>query len=199
MPPEYWDKAREHLSRRDKKLGRVISAYEGEFLAAKGDAFGTLARAVVGQQISVKAADTVWRRFEEMLVKVNPESVGKAAEEALRGVGLSRQKVVYLRSLAEYFAGAGPDFRSLGDEEAIRELCAIKGIGRWTAEMFLIFHLERPDVLPIADIGLLKACERLYGISEKNAVIERAEKWRPYRSVATWYLWRSLDPVPVEY
>ena len=201
----YWHTAKTHLSKRDKVLGKIIAQYEGEILTPKNDAFYTLARAIVGQQISVKAADTVWRRFAQLAVgsgqlTVNPKTVQKLADADLRACGLSSQKVSYMRALAEYFS-TPRDF-SMSDDEVIKELTSIKGIGTWTAEMFMIFHLARPDIFPIKDIGIQKAMFRHYHNSDKVPLAEltkRAEKWRPYRSVATWYLWRSLDPVPVAY
>lgn len=202
---EYWHKAKAHLSRRDKVLKKIIASYEGEILTKKGDAFFTLARAVVGQQISVKAADTVWKRFSSAVGKVTPKNVMETSDEDLRAAGLSGQKVNYMRSLADYFIAnkkITAKWQEMTDEELLKSLTSIKGIGTWTAEMFMIFHLGRPDVFPIKDIGVQKAMFRHYHNSDKVALSElaaRAEGWRPYRSVATWYLWRSLDPVPVAY
>ena len=201
---EYWEDAKTHLSK-DKVLKKIIASYEGEILIKKGDAFYTLARAIIGQQISVKAADTVWKRFSQKVGKVTPKNVLATDDTALRIAGLSGQKVTYMRALAEYFTenkNITRKWAKMSDEELLKSITSIKGIGSWTAEMFMIFHLGRPDVFPIKDIGVQKAMFRHYHKSEKVALAEltkRAESWRPYRSVATWYLWRSLDPVPVEY
>lgn len=202
---DYWNDAKLHLSMRDKVLKKIIASYEGELLVTKGDAFFTLARAITGQQISVKAAESVWKRFEQAVGKVTPKNVMAASDEDLRAAGLSGQKVNYLRSLSDYFTKhkhAAREWAKMSDEELLASLTSIKGIGSWTAEMFMIFHLGRPDVFPIKDIGVQKAIFRHYHKGEKvplPELIARAEAWKPYRSVATWYLWRSLDPVPVEY
>ena len=205
MTPDYWNKAKKHLILNDKILGKIISHYHGEILTVRGDAFYTLARSIIGQQISVKAADTVWQRLEIQLVSVTPKAAIKTSEISLRECGLSAQKVRYLQGLAEYFIENDihiKDWQILSDEEIFTELTALNGIGRWTAEMFMIFHLARPDILPLADIGLQKAIFRNYNNEQKMTlaeIFELSQRWKPYRSVATWYLWRSLDPVPVAY
>ncbi len=201
--PAYWEDARKSLAKKDRTLAKVIRQYEGETLASRGSAFFSLARAIVGQQISVKAADSVWRKLEAALGQMLPDTVSALGDETLRACGLSRQKVLYLKELAQFFlSNPGNAWHRQNDEEVIRTLVSIKGIGRWSAEMFLIFHLMRPDVFPAADIGLQKAIERHYNAGVKMPLADMkklAETWRPYRTVATWYLWRSLDPVPVEY
>lgn len=203
--PDYWHEAKAHLSKRDKTLKKIITQYEGELMMKKGDAFFTLARAIAGQQISTKAADSIWKRLVEKLGKVTPENVMKAKEKDLRACGFSGSKVAYLQSLAQHFIDNKKlikHWHKKTDDELIVELTSIKGIGRWTAEMYLIFHLGRADILPVGDLGLLKGIYRNYNKGEKMPLAEvraLAEKWQPYRSVATWYLWRSLDPLPVEY
>lgn len=204
--PLYWPQATAALSAADPVMGNIIAAYEGETLRGKSDPFLTLARAIVGQQISVKAADAVWNRLESGLGGlVAPPPILASSEDILRTYGLSRQKAVYLNDLARYFAEERHTIENwdvMSDEELITSLTSIRGIGRWTAEMFLIFHLLRPDVFPVDDLGLQKAVWRHYFASEKQplkALRTHGELWKPYRSVATWYLWRSLDPVPVEY
>ena len=205
MTPQYWNEAKKHLILNDKILGKIISHYRGEIMTQRGDAFYTLARSIIGQQISVKAADTIWGRLETQLVSVTPKSALKISEITLRECGLSAQKVRYLHGLAEHFIANDTHIKnwaSLSDEEILGELTALNGIGRWTAEMFMIFHLARPDILPLADIGLQKAIFRHYNKEQKMTlaeIFELSQKWKPYRSVATWYLWRSLDPVPVSY
>jgi DNA-3-methyladenine glycosylase II len=205
MTPAYWEDAKKHLSKRDKTLAKIIKSYQGEMLVKRGDAFYTLARSIVGQQISVKAADSVWKRVETTLKKVTPKNTANASTETLRACGLSASKANYMHALAEYFLvhkAAEKEWADMEDAGVIKELTSIKGIGKWTAEMFMIFHLGRADIFPIADIGVQKAIFRHYFDSNKVPLSELtslAESWRPYRSVATWYLWRSLDPVPVAY
>ncbi|MFO0790873.1 MAG: DNA-3-methyladenine glycosylase [Pirellulales bacterium] len=205
MTPEYWDKAKRALARRDPVLAKVIRAYRGEGLRLRGKGFQTLARAIVGQQISVKAADSIWRRLNKTVVRVTPNRVANAPYEVLRPCGLSNAKVLYLHSLANHFLENTRQIRQwprMDDEAIIAELTTIKGIGRWTAEMFLIFGLGRPDVFPLDDLGLLKGIYRLYNGGEKLGkaeVMAVGEAWRPYRSLGTWYMWRVLDPVPVLY
>ena len=203
--PAYWSEACAALAYVDPVMAGLVARYPGMSLTSKGDAFHTLARSIVGQQISVKAADSVWLRLETALGRVESSRVLAAGTEALRGCGLSARKVEYLSDLACHHQEGRLDpqvWRDWDDEAVIVELCSIRGIGRWTAEMFLIFHLLRPDVLPLDDIGLLRAIADHYHAGERQprkALRELAEVWRPWRSVATWYLWRSLDPVPVEY
>lgn len=183
-------------------MAGIIGVYRGEMLRGKGDAFHTLARSIVGQQISVKAADSVWARLAGKIQDSGfRQGIIALSEDELRACGLSRSKAIYLKSLAEFFEKeniAEGYWDGMEDEEVIRHITQVKGIGRWSAEMFLIFHLLRPDVFPVADLGLQKAIKLHYGL-EQGALTEHAARWQPYRSVATWYLWRSLDPLPVEY
>lgn len=199
--PPYWEEAKIYLGEVDQTLGQVINAHRGdEGLVNRVDAFGTLIRAVVGQQISVKAADSVWGRFSQRF-SVEPPALAGASVDDLRACGLSRQKVKYIRGIAEAFhtrAVHPYHWQDWPDDDIIGELVSLPGIGRWTAEMFLIFHLLRPDVLPVGDLGLLKGFEKTYQ-KERGDMEKHAEVWRPYRTVATWYLWRSLDPAAVEY
>ena len=203
--PDYWAEAVDQLRAADPALGRVIEGCGEGGLVCRDDPFVTLARSIVGQQISVRAAATIWSRLEEAVDAVTPEAVSKAGVDRLRGAGLTRQKSSYLHDIAGAFAGGdmGPHVWSDADDEAVIEaLCGLRGVGRWTAETFLIFHLLRPDVLPLADIGLRRAVAMTYRSGEETTadhVAEIAEAWRPWRSVATWYLWRSLDPEPVAY
>ncbi|MDA9591704.1 DNA-3-methyladenine glycosylase [Pelagibacteraceae bacterium] len=204
-PPIFWQKAKKTLSVKDKKLSKIIASYPSDFLFSKSDPFFTLARSIVGQQISVKAAQSVWNKLEIKLIKINPQTTLKTHSATLKSVGLSRQKVSYLKNLANAFIEKKIKinmWENMNDEEIIQDLIQIKGIGRWTAEMFLIFNLCRADVFPLDDIGMIKGLCNLYNISyptKRELIIKIGEKWKPYRSVATWYLWRSLDPIPVEY
>lgn len=205
MRPHYWSQATSELARDDPAMAELVERYPGVSLVSRGDAFATLARSIVGQQISVKAADAVWGRFAAQVGAVAPERVLALGPAGLGGCGLSRRKIEYLSDLAGHFSDGKLDpagWKQLDDEQIIAELTAVRGIGRWTAEMFLIFHELRPDVYPLDDIGLQRAVSEHYFAGEKQtrrALAEFGERWRPWRSVATWYLWRSLDPVPVEY
>ncbi len=205
MKPEYWDRAKRALSRADPVMGAIIRRHPRAHLVPRGDPFQTLARAIVGQQISVRAAQSVWDRVAACLVDVTPENVLQRERSRLRACGLSDRKVEYIADLARHFADGTIQvarWPAMDDEAVIAELVQVRGIGRWTAEMFLIFNLLRPDVLPLDDLGLQRAIRLSYfgkrQISLKT-MRRLGEPWRPWRSVATWYLWRSLDPVPVEY
>jgi len=205
MTPEYWHEAKSVLAKRDAKLRKIIRAHGDASLASRGDAFQTLARSIVGQQISVKAAQSIWDRFHAAAGGMKPPLVLALAEERLRECGLSRAKATYLRDLATHFHGGQVKPRrwpKMDDEAIIEELVRVRGIGRWSAEMFLMFHLLRPDVLPVGDLGLRRAVELHYNKGEALTLAEIREigaAWKPWSTVATWYLWRSLDPVPVEY
>lgn len=209
VTPDYWDDACKHLSKRDRVLRKLIPQFGEARLQGRGDAFTTLARSIVGQQISVKAAQAVWDRFAAMVsgpsTRIPPAEVLDLPADGLRAAGLSARKVEYLRDLASHFDSGAVHVRQwalMDDEAIIEELIAIRGIGRWTAEMFLIFHLMRPNVLPLDDLGLLKGISVNYFSGEpvsRAEAREVSEAWTPFRSVATWYIWRSLDPLPVEY
>ncbi len=207
--PAYWDDACRHLARRDRVLKKLIPKFGEARLTSRGDAFTTLARSIVGQQISVKAAQSVWDRFAA-IVDAPSQQLPAARVQALsvpqmREAGLSARKCEYLLDLARHFTGRQVhpnDWQTMDDEAIIGELVAIRGIGRWTAEMFLIFHLMRPNVMPLDDLGLIKGISVNYFSGEpvsRAEAREVGEAWAPFRSVATWYIWRSLDPVPVDY
>ena len=202
--PAYWQEACAGLAA-DPVMAALVARYRGEGLVGQGDAFLTIARAIVAQQISVRAADSIWARLEASVGTVAPAEVAARTEEALRGAGLTRQKAGYLRDIAGGFVAGRIEparWRDADDEAVIADLLALRGVGRWTAEMVLIFHLQRPDVLPLADIGVRRAMDRHYGDGNEmsvDAIEALAERWRPWRSVAVWHLWRSLDPLPVAY
>jgi DNA-3-methyladenine glycosylase II len=222
--PDYWDEACKHLMKKDRVMKRLIPQHGDACLQTRGDAFTTLARSIVGQQISVKAAQTVWDRFMEVAQKSRPSAGGGAARKGagvgngltpahvlklkvddMRGAGLSARKVEYLVDLSLHFDSGqirAAAWEDMDDEAIVNELVGIRGIGRWTADMFLIFHLMRPNVLPLDDVGLINGISRNYFSGEsvsRSDAREVAAAWAPYCSVATWYIWRSLDPVPVEY
>jgi DNA-3-methyladenine glycosylase II len=200
----------EHLRRADPVLRALIDERgpidpDTDRRRSRPDAFGALARAIVGQQLSTKAARSIWERVVAAVGEDDPSpaSILAADEEALRGAGLSRSKVAYLRDLAGKVESGELDLErisELPDEDVIAELVEIKGIGRWTAEMFLIFHLGRPDVVSTGDLGIRRAVQIAYGLDELPGPtdLERiAEPWRPHRTLACLYLWRSLDNAPV--
>ncbi len=205
VTPEYWDEACRHLVKKDRVMKRLIPQFGDACLQSRGDAFTTLARSIVGQQISVKAAQTVWDRFEKLPRQMTPANVLKLKVDDMRGAGLSARKVEYLVDLSLHF-DAGKlhvqAWESMDDEAIIAELVAIRGIGRWTAEMFLMFHLMRPNVLPLDDVGLINGISLNYFSGDpvsRSDAREVADAWKPFCSVATWYIWRSLEPVPVAY
>ena len=203
--PEYWAEACKHLVKKDRVMKRLIPQFGDASLQSRGDAFVTLARSIVGQQISVKAAQTVWDRFALLPRKITPTNVLKLKVDDMRAAGLSARKVEYLVDLALHFDSGAlhvKKWSEMDDEAIIDELVAIRGIGRWTAEMFLIFHLMRPNVLPLDDVGLINGISQNYFSGEsvsRSEAREVAAAWAPYCSVATWYIWRSLDPLPVSY
>ena len=233
--PHYWTDACKHLVKKDRVMKRLIPKLGNSCLPSGGDAFSTLARSIVGQQISVKAAQTVWQRFMDLLPKQEASersagppqassapSGGSAVREAtsvgavlapghvlrlkvddMRAAGLSARKVEYLVDLSIHFDAGRvhvTDWQAMDDDAIIAELIAIRGIGRWTAEMFLMFYLTRPNVLPLDDVGLINGISQNYFSGEsvsRSDAREVAAAWAPYCSVATWYIWRSLDPLPV--
>ena len=203
--PDYWQDACKHLVKKDRVMKRLIPQFGDACLQTRGDAFVTLARSIVGQQISVKAAQTVWDRFAVLPRKMAPANVLKVKVDDMRAAGLSARKVEYLVDLALHFDSGAVQvdaWSAMDDEAVIAELVGIRGIGRWTAEMFLIFHLMRPNVLPLDDVGLINGISKSYFSGEavsRSDAREVAAAWAPYCSVATWYIWRSLDPLPVEY
>ena len=205
VTPAYWDEARKYLTRRDRVMKRLIPQFGTACLQSRGDAFTTLARSIVGQQISVKAAQSVWDRFAALPRRMTPANVLKLKVDDMRAAGLSARKIEYLVDLALHFDSGAihvDAWLEMADEDIISELVGIRGIGRWTAEMFLIFHLMRPNVLPLDDVGLITGISKNYFSGDpvsRSDAREVAAAWNPYCSVATWYIWRSLDPLPVAY
>ena len=203
--PYFWAEACRHLMKKDRVMRRLIPKFGDACLKSRGDAFMTLARSIVGQQISVKAAQTVWDRFAALPALLVPSEVLKLKVDDMRAAGLSARKVEYLVDLALHFDNGAlhvENWEGMGDDEIIAELVAIRGVGRWTAEMFLIFHLLRPNVLPLDDVGLINGISSNYFSGDtvsRSDAREVAAAWAPYCSVATWYIWRSLDPLPVTY
>jgi DNA-3-methyladenine glycosylase II len=203
--PPYWEDAKAELMKRDRIMRKIIPQFGNLQLTGRSEPFVTLARSIIGQQISVKSAEAAWQRFLLVCPRSTPAQVIKAGALTLAACGLSKRKVDYLLDLAEHFKAKrvhADKWATMEDEAVIAELIQIRGIGRWTAEMFLIFNLLRPDILPLDDVGLLNSISLNYFSGEpvsRSDVREVAANWEPWRTVATWYLWRSLEPLPVEY
>lgn len=201
--PAYWQDAKDELMKRDRIMRKLIPQFGDMHLVGRGEAFTTLARSIIGQQISVAAAETVWRRLLELCPKCTPAQILKTGHDKLSSCGLSKRKAEYIIDLAEHFKAKRvhvDKWAEMADEDVIAELIQIRGIGRWTAEMFLIFNLLRPNILPLDDLGLLKGISVNYFSGEpvsRSDAREVAANWEPWRTVATWYLWRSLDAAPV--
>jgi DNA-3-methyladenine glycosylase II len=202
--PPYWEDAKIELMRRDRIMKKLIPQFGDLHLVGHDDPFTTLARSIVGQQVSAKAADVAWRKLLLACPKCTPAQVLKAGAEQLAGCGLSKRKTEYILDLADHFKARrvhANQWDQMEDEAVIAELVQIRGITRWTAEMFLIFNLLRPNVLPLDDAGLIQGISVNYFSGEpvsRSDAREVSANWEPWRTVATWYLWRSLDPVPVE-
>ena len=202
--PEWWGSAKLELANKDVLLKSLIEEFEEPRLSSRGDLFATLIKSIVGQQISVIAASAVWSRLFDLVGEVNPESILAKTHEELRQVGLSNRKVEYIVGIAEAWTeGLGEiDWEQMSDEEVIQELVKLRGVGRWTVQMLLIFALLRQDIFPIDDIGLIRGMEKLYNSGnslETSELYKISEKWMPYRTMGVWYIWRSIDPEPVEY
>ena len=198
--PEWWDDAVTHLSL-DPLLGRIVKLHGKEGLSGRGEIFQTLVRSIVGQQISVKAADTIHSRLEELCGGINRKSVGSCTLDDLSSCGLSHQKSLYIHGIATNDTPLLPEgYGEMDDYSILNHLLQFKGVGPWTAEMMLIFSLMRPDVLSLGDLGVVKGIQGLVPEARtKKEMRAVAEAWRPYRSAACWFIWRSLDPIPVEY
>ena len=206
QPPFYWHKAKKILSKRDPILRKIIKKFNKGFLTTRKDPFFSLCRTIVGQQISIKAADSIWLRFEEKCKKkIIPETILKLPSRSLKSVGLSRQKVSYLKNIAKSFKNKSfniRDLKKMDDDLAIDYITKLKGLGIWSAQMFLMFNLNRPDIFPTKDIGLIRAISKNYKTSypPSERFLNKISKMHSgYRSVLTWYMWRSIDPVDVEY
>ncbi len=203
--PSYWQEAKEYLIVNDDILANLIASYSSETMINYHDAFLTLFKAIVGQQISVNAANAITQRLEILLGTITIENYLATNEQLLRECGLSRQKIRYITNICQGFEQGiltPKAWADMSDIEITKQLTLIKGIGPWTAQMFLIFHLHRQDIFPINDLGLLNAIQQHYGKKTsltKEQIKDLSQIWKPYRTVATWYLWRSLDPVPVQY
>ena len=205
-PPLYWNKAKRILSKRDKVFKKIINKYKEGFLTTRNDPFFSICRTIIGQQISIKAADSIWAKFRiKCNKKIKPKVIIKLNKRTLRSVGLSHQKVSYLKNIAKSFMNKSfnvSKLKKMNDENAIEYITQLKGLGVWSAQMFLMFNLNRPDIFPIKDIGLIRAISKNYKTSypPSKRFLDRISKIHSgYRSVFTWYMWRSIDPVDVEY
>jgi len=209
--PDYWDQGCRYLIDRDPTLGEYINKHRGDRLKSHGDVFKTLINALVGQQISVLAAQAIWLRLLDRCSPLDPFQLKNLSEQDLRTIGLSRQKVSYIHGISQWFCDNSHmvgQWANQGDEQIKTDLMALKGVGPWTAEMVLIFSYLRPDVLPLGDIGLLRSAAKIYGWDDSGkeglkriqGILEPyGQTWKPYRTIATWYLWRELDAEPVLY
>ncbi len=205
-PPKYWNKAKKLLSKRDLVLRKIIKKFNKGYLKTRNKPFFSLCRTIVGQQISVKAADSIWLKFQKKCKKnINPSKVLRLSTRELRKVGLSRQKISYLKNIAKSFKNKSfnvKDLKKMDDHSAIDYITKLKGLGVWSAQMFLMFNLNRPDIFPTKDIGFIRAISINYKISyppSKKFLNKLSKLHYGYRSVFTWYMWRSIDPVDVEY
>ncbi len=203
--PIYWEKAKKYLIKNDLILRKIIkSINSNHFLLRNSTSFQTLANAIIGQQISIAAASSVLRKLESKIKIISAKNIYSTSKNVLANSGLSRQKITYLKILSEkfvkepnYFYG----FKNLEDDVIISRLCKLKGIGEWTAQMYLIFQLNRPNVLPLADIGFINSATRIYKLNEPKLsdIISISKKWGNYKTVAVWYIWRIIDPEVVQY
>ena len=202
---DWWEQAVFYLSDNDPIMKNIINNHNKDYLQSRDDPFNALCRTIIGQQISVKAAASIWNKFATGTKNINPKNVIKYGNNNIRKCGISNKKVEYIIGLSNFFI-ENPDsvnlWKKMDDKSIIKELCQLKGIGPWSAEMFLMFCLLRPDVLPLGDLGLRRAVGKNY-LNTFDPTYEEVEKiakkWIPYRSAATWFLWRSIDPIPVAY
>ena len=204
LGPDYWEKGKKELKKIDKNIKKIIELYEFPSLTTRENMFYTLIRSIVGQQISVRAADTIWDKIVNEAKEIRPEKIYSMDENTMRNCGLSKRKVEYMKAVSEKWLNGYDkiNWHELSDEDVTEKLVEIRGIGKWTAEMILIFTLMRPDIFPMGDIGAIRALEKIYNKGQKmnkEQIEEIVKRWKPWRTIATWYLWRSIDPVPVQY
>ncbi len=205
MKPKYWNKGKIYLSNKDKVLKKLIQTYRNEYLNLNSNYFHSLINSIIGQQISVSAADSMKTKFFKLKRNITPQTVSKLSTTDLRKCGLSRQKILYIRNISKFFLQNKKFIKNINkssEEEIYNNLIEIKGVGNWTIHMFLMFSYGSSNIFPTGDLGFLKAISKLYKvqlpISERKLKL-LYKKWSPYSSQATWYLWRSLDPIPVNY
>ena len=205
MKPKFWNKGKLYLSKKDRVLKSIISTYQNEYLSINKNYFHCLLNSIIGQQISVSAANSIKRRFFSLKKNINPISISTIKTKSLREVGLSRQKILYINNISEFFVQNKKFIKNINkfsEVETKEKLISIKGVGEWTTDMFLIFGLGKSNIFPKGDLGFLKAISINY---KKNLPLTNNylnllfNKWTPYNTLATWYLWRSLDPLPISY
>ena len=205
MKPKFWNKGKLYLSKKDRVLKSIISTYQNEYLSINKNYFHCLLNSIIGQQISVSAANSIKRRFFSLKKNINPISISTIKTKSLRDVGLSRQKILYINNISEFFIQNKKFIKNINkfsEVETREKLISIKGVGEWTTDMFLIFGLGKSNIFPKGDLGFLKAISINY---KKNLPLTNNylnllfNKWTPYNTLATWYLWRSLDPIPISY
>ena len=204
--PAYWQQSKEFLTHTDPKLAKLILEHQQYSISSRGEALETLLRSIVGQQISVQAAASVWGKLEKKIGKIKPENVILMSFEELKSCGLSKQKVQYIINICNHFINFSIKdhlyWENRSFESIYHELITIKGVGPWTAEMFGMFYLLEKDIFPIKDIGIIRAMNQIYGEGKPlslEKIIAISETWKPYRSVACWFLWRSIDSEEVLY
>ena len=205
MKPKYWNKGKSYLSNKDKVLKKLIQTYKNEYLNLNSNYFHSLINSIIGQQISVSAADSMKTKFFKLKRNITPQTVSTLRTADLRKCGLSRQKILYIRNISKFFLQNKKFIKNINkssEEEIYNNLIEIKGVGNWTIHMFLMFSYGSSNIFPTGDLGFLKAISKLYKtqipISERKLQL-LYKKWSPYSSQATWYLWRSLDPIAVNY
>ena len=204
--PDYWQDSVHYLTKTDKSLGSIINQYKDYSISSRGEAYETLVRSIVGQQISIQAASSVWNKIVALVKTIEPNKVLLTSRENLKLCGLSKQKIQYIYNISEHFIAKNITNNSYWEgrnyPDIYNELITIKGIGSWTAEMFGMFHLLEKDIFPLKDVGVIRAMNQLYNDGKKldiDKIIEISDTWRPYRSVACWFLWRSIDSEEVLY
>ena len=204
--PDYWQDSLQYLTSADKTLGDVISQHKDYSITSRGEAYETLLRAIVGQQISVKAAASVWNKIVDLIKIIEPNKILSTNKEKLKLCGLSKQKTQYILNISEHFKINNIIDDTYWEERTYlsvyEELITIKGIGPWTAEMFGMFYLLEKDIFPLKDVGILRAMYQLYNNGERidiDKIVKISDTWKPYRSVACWFLWRSIDSEEVLY
>ena len=205
MKPKYWNKGKLYLSKKDKVLKKLIQTYKNEYLNLNSNYFHSLINSIIGQQISVSAADSMKTKFFKLKRNITPQTVSKLRTTDLRKCGLSRQKILYIRNISKFFLQNKKFIKNINkssEEEIYNNLIEIKGVGNWTIHMFLMFSYGSSNIFPTGDLGFLKAISKLYKVQlpiDERKLKLLYKKWSPYSSQATWYLWRSLDPIPVNY
>ena len=205
MKPKFWSKGKIYLSNKDKVLKNIISSYSNEHLNINLNYYHSLINSIIGQQISVTAAKSIKNKFFNLHKNISPSNVLNLDLKLIKKCGLSKQKIMYIKNISSFFIKNKKFIKNIKkyDELFIKEkLIEIKGVGNWTVDMFLIFSFGSPNIFPDGDLGFLKAISKAYKRDlplNKDYMIKLKKRWSPYNSIATWYLWRSLDPIAINY